>query len=408
MPESKPLPAAEAELPVRLAIAVLRNGAPAHTAEDAMARAAVGIGVPVQAILGPTRTAAVIGPPVQQQVLLTSYAGGGTNVARLAALAALRDGLAARTLTAAEGVARLAAIEATRSPYGWPATVANAGLLSFASAILLGGGWRELAIATVAGVAAALVLAAIGRLRPALPLAELHAAAIATLAGILTAHLLGAFSATIAIAAGLISIYPGYALFLGIAEIARGRSGAGLDRLVGALVTLFALGGGVAVGGAFAGLFPGLQTTASPSPLPTWMQMVAYPAYIVSLYVGMNARPRDLPWLAVSLLLAAGGVAAGAVFPNGDVATYVTATVVGAAGQLGARWVGLPGSLLSLPGVRYLLPGSLAFRGVLQLLVKDVATGIDFAFQVLLTLVLILAGLITAQVLFAPRDGPRE
>ena len=50
----------------------------------------------------------------------------------------------------------------------------------------------------------------------------------------------------------------------------------------------------------------------------------------------------------------------------------------------------------------FLLPGSLAFRGVLQILGQNVQIGVEFTFQALLTLVLICAGLIVAEALGRP------
>ena len=49
--------------------------------------------------------------------------------------------------------------------------------------------------------------------------------------------------------------------------------------------------------------------------------------------------------------------------------------LTGVFGQLASRWVGLPPVVLIVPGTMFLLPGSLAFRGVLQLLGQNVQIG---------------------------------
>src|SRR5262249_36178196 len=144
-------------------------------------------------------------------------------------------------------------------------------ILALATSILLNGGWPELAASTVGGFVAGLVVGAAGRLRPGMPLVSLLAATAATIVGIAASFVIGPFATNIAIAAALISIDPGYSLFLGTAEIARQRTAAGTEHFVGAMSTLFELGAGVAVGSAFMGLAPRLASPVAAVRLPEWM-----------------------------------------------------------------------------------------------------------------------------------------
>jgi uncharacterized membrane protein YjjP (DUF1212 family) len=398
---------AAAELLVRLGTALLESGAAVHVVERTLSDVAGHLGQPLQILVRPTNIAAVAGPPEHQRVSLVQCEVGSPNITRLAQLSAIADELRAGTLNAAEALRRVEAACRPQPPASPLAVAVLFGILALATSILLDGGWPELAASTVGGFVAGLVVGVATRQRPGMPLVSLFAAAAATIVGIAASAVIGPFATNIAIAAALISIDPGYSLFLGTTEIARQRTAAGTERFVGAVGTLFELGAGVAVGSAFMALAPRLANPVAAVRLPEWMLVVALGCYVLALYLGMNARRQDLGWLTVSLLAGAVGVSLGKVLPNAQVATFVAAFLVGAVGQLTTRWVALPGALLVLPGLRFLLPGSLAFTGVLHLLVENVSGGVEVAVQVLLTLVLLTTGLLVAGFVFPPYTPKR-
>jgi uncharacterized membrane protein YjjP (DUF1212 family) len=80
------------------------------------------------------------------------------------------------------------------------------------------------------------------------PLPELVASAAATIVGIGVSLVIWPFSTLVAVAAGLIALLPGFVLFLGTIEIARGRPAAGLQRIAfQALLPLVLIGAGLIV-----------------------------------------------------------------------------------------------------------------------------------------------------------------
>ena len=400
---------ATAALPARLATALLKAGASVHATEEVVRDAADHLAVPVQAIIAPTTVASAVGPPRAQHVTLARCAAAALNVGQLAWLASVVLALRSGTVEPAAALRRLddiARIPPIAPAYLTPLTFA---LFSLANCIMLGGGWPEFAAASAGGLAAGLVVAVAARASPDLPLVNFFAAAVATAVGIGASFVIGPFATNIAVAAGLIAIYPGYLLFLGVSDTAHQHAGAGTERIAGAVATLIELGAGVALGAALLALAPPLAHPPPPTPAPEWMMLVSLLCYVPALVIAMNARREDLPWLIVSLLTGSGASHLGRIVPNGLVATFLGALLLGTVCQLLARRVGLPPTLLFLPGLRSLLPGALAFNGVLHLLVQNVGGAVDLVFRASLTLVLISAGLITAQGLFGrhtDRPGP--
>jgi uncharacterized membrane protein YjjP (DUF1212 family) len=398
---------ATAALPARLATALLESGASVHTTEGVVCDAARHLAVPVQAIVAPSTVATAVGEPPAQRVTLVRCGAAALNVGQLVWLASVVRALRGGTLDPAAALRRLD--EIARIPPIAPAflTPVTFALFSLANCIMLGGGWPEFAAASAVGLAAGVVVALAARASPDLPLVNFFAAAVATVVGIAASFLIGPFATNIAVAAGLIAIYPGYLLFLGVSDTTHEHAGAGTERIVTAVTTLIELGAGVAVGAALIALAPPLAHPPPPTPAPQWMMAVSLLCYVPALVVAMNARRADLPWLIVSLLTGAGGAMLGRIVPDGLVATFLGAVLLGSVCQLMARRVGLPPTLLMLPGLRSLLPGALAFNGVLHLLVQNVSGAVDLVFRASLTLVLISAGLMTAQGLFGRRtDSP--
>jgi uncharacterized membrane protein YjjB (DUF3815 family) len=62
-----------------------------------------------------------------------------------------------------------------------------------------------------------------------------------------------------------------------------------------------------------------------------------------------------------------------------------------------------PGTLVRLPSIMLLVPGSVGFRGLSSLMERDYTLGMETAVAVLSALVALMAGLLFGSVLVAPR-----
>ncbi|MCS7003297.1 MAG: threonine/serine exporter family protein, partial [Dehalococcoidia bacterium] len=91
---------------------------------------------------------------------------------------------------------------------------------------------------------------------------------------------------------------------------------------------------------------------------------------------------------------------------------FVAALVVGLASNLFARVLRQPEAIPLIPGITILVPGVVGYRSVTALLERDTVSGIETAFAMTLTAVSLVAGLLFANVILAPRrvspdDGSR-
>ena len=64
---------------------------------------------------------------------------------------------------------------------------------------------------------------------------------------------------------------------------------------------------------------------------------------------------------------------------------------------------GRPSTLVSLPSIMLLVPGSVGFRGVASIMERNYALGLETGVAVLSALVALMAGLLFGSVLVAPK-----
>jgi uncharacterized membrane protein YjjB (DUF3815 family) len=82
---------------------------------------------------------------------------------------------------------------------------------------------------------------------------------------------------------------------------------------------------------------------------------------------------------------------------------FAGALVLGAASNLYARLRHRPGALVREPGLLLLVPGSVGFRGVSDLLNNQIASGSHIATLLVMLLISLVAGLLFGDLLIAPR-----
>ena len=202
--------------------------------------------------------------------------------------------------------------------------------------------------------------------------------------------------------AGLISLMPGMTITTAMSELATRNLVSGTARFVGAVVIVFSIGFGVAIGKALSTHIPGvIETSAIPAPL--WTEAAAIALAPVGFLILFNARVRDA-WIMIAAGIASfmlARVATGAL--GTEFGVCLVAMLVGVVGNLYARFRNRPASVVILPGILMMVPGSLSFRSFEFFLAQDTLTGTQTAFKVLFTALALVAGLLFANVASEPK-----
>ncbi len=397
-----------AEFVLRLGRAMQVYGMSARRLEDLLGAAADRLRLTGhQFVSTPTSIMASFGPVGRQRTHMLRTEPGEVNLGKLAELEQVGIDVAEGRCTPAEGSAAVDRIAAAPSPYGKALTTVAYGLLSGAACQFLGGGERE----TLAGAALGLGLGVFALLIGAVPriggVFEPLAAFLVSAGAIGLAHLLGPMSVLTATVAGLIVLLPGLTLSTAMTELATRHLASGVARLSGAFSTFLTLAFGVAlgnrVGEAIFGAPPAAQAVG-------WVDLAGLVALIVAplcFTVILRAEPRDAPWIVLAGALGVMGGRLGAATFGVELGTFAGSLVVGLAGSVYERLRRRQASVVVVPGILLLVPGSVGFRSLTNLMDRQAVTGIETAFSMILTAIALVAGMLVAGVILPERRiGP--
>jgi len=390
---------------MELGAALHRFGTPAHRLEAAMGAVARQLSLEAQILSTPTSVMAGFGPLADQKNVLVRVDPGEIDLEKLAALDRVAGAVGRGEVPVADGVAEVRAIAARRGRYPVPLIVIALGLLSASTAVFLAGGWREIAVAgligLVVGAMTATVHGSISGSRVYSFVAAFVAAAIAY--GALAIGV--PISLRITILAGVIALLPGYTLTVAMTEVATRNLVSGTARLTSAAVAFLELTFGIALAEVVMTRLFGTPTgiMAAGAPLPEWAELAALAIFVPAAGIELGAHPLQFPAIAVASAAAYYSARLGTDLLTPELGAAVGGFAVAAGSNVYARLADRPAMVPLVPGLLLLVPGSMGLRSMTSMLERDVMSGIDTAFAMILVAVSLVAGLLMANASVPPR-----
>jgi len=394
------------EFVLELGRALHALGHPAHWLEDGMQRAAERLGLEAQFFTTPTSIFAAFGTPREQRTHLLRVEPGEVHLERLSdAIETGRDVLAGEC-DPATGTARLRATFASPPRWGPVVTALAYALSGAAAGRFLGGGAPEVASAGALGLALAGLSALASRAPSFARTFEPIAAFLVSAGAVALAHAyaLSVYPATLG---AILVLLPGLALTGAMAELSSQHLVSGTARLTGAAARFLGLAFGVAMGARVVELIIGPAARVTPAALPGWTEWLAVALAPLAFMVLLRARPRDFPWmLAVGTLGFEAGRAAAAAF-GPELGAFTGALVAATLSNAVARRRGGSPATTLVPSILLLVPGSTGFRSLTLLMNREVLSGVEAAFRMMVMIAALVAGLLMAGVL-VPAPGLAE
>lgn len=389
----------EVSFVLRLARALHSYGVPAHRLEDVLDSAAKKLGLEGQFFSTPTSIFAAFGKQDEQRTFLLRVNPGGVDLGKLADLDAVAVRVLREGLAPIEGSAQIDEIIAAAPPYGMVLRTLAFGLASAAASRFLGGGGKEIALSATLGLLIGLLQLMAGRWQGVGRVFEPLAAFTVTVLAVVFSYAFGAYAVSNATLAGLIVLMPGLTLTVAMIELSTQHLASGTARLSAAFVVFLGMGFGVAIGNTITDKLFGAAHIARAVALPDWTMWAALVAMSLAFTVLLRAKPRDAIWIVLAGGIAFTGGKTGAEWFGGDLGVFVGALVVSVASRLYACWLDRPATITQVPGILLLVPGSVGFRGLAALLDKQVISGVDTTFKMILTAAALVAGVLIANIL---------
>jgi len=392
-----------ARLVLNLGRALLRVGSPAHRLESAMQIMADRLGLTAEFFSTPTALIASLGDGERQQTYLARVEPGAADLGKLSELSALMELLAEGRIDPVEADRRVREIDARPAQHRGLELLVAYIAVSAGACTLIGGGWREAVLASVLGGVTGISVLALWQRAELTHLLKPLSAALVTFIGTLWCGYDPATALTPAVIAGMITLVPGMDLTASARELATGHQVSGAARLASTIAVFALLTVGLAVGGWAAQAVIGPVPSAPSSALPGWLPPLGLGVAAFGFVVLFQAHWRDWIWIVAACLLAWIGGGLGGIVGSPVLGAFGGALIVGMAGNLFARISGRPGSIMQLPGLILLVPGSIGMRGLSALVGQDVIAGIESAFLAAMIAIALATGLILASALVPPK-----
>lgn len=385
-----------------LSKALHRYGTPADRLEEAMAVICGKLGLKAQFFSTPTTIIATFGEPAEARTSMLRMESGEVDMGKLAKLDQLADAVAARKIEIAAGLTLIDHIVEAPPTWGPTMTTLAHGASSAAFVVFFGGGGRDIAVAGVLGLMIGALSLVLARSTAQARLFELVGAFVASFAGGLAAAWIDGVSWSVVTLAAMLVLLPGLSLTVAMTELATRNLISGTARLIAAIIVLLELALGVAVGEAAAKALVDIPATV-PAALPAWAEWAAVAASALAMVVVVRAAGRAAPWIFLATLAGFVGAREGTELLGAQLGVMVGAFALGILVNLYARWQKQPAQVVLVPAILILVPGSLGFRGISNLLHRETLTGIETTFGMFVVALAIVAGLLVANAAFAPR-----
>lgn len=387
-------------------------GVSANRLEGAIHSVAGALGLTCEVWSTPTGLLLSVGssdaPKAPQQTRVMRLEPGNTDLSALVALDKLAEDVSHGRLALDEAWREMLAFDRPRTEREQLVMVASFGLASCAVTGLLRTGWLDLAVAGVLGLLVGW-LSLRSATRPNFAVAfEAVAALLVTLLATAFATYVAPISLQTVVVAALIVLMPGLTLTTAVTELGTQQLVSGTTRFAGAVMTLLKLTFGGVVASQLTRALGWTPALSSVRDLPVSIELVSAVAASFSFALLFRTPKRDMPlvmgaaslgYLITRLTGELLGTEA-SVFAAG---VFVSSLVTAALANLYGRWRGRPGSLVRVPGIMLLVPGSVSFRAVGFVMERDYAVGVDTLIAVVSALIAIVAGLLFGSLLVPPR-----
>jgi uncharacterized membrane protein YjjP (DUF1212 family) len=348
----------------------------------------------------PTQLELAVGIPGRQRIVMLRVAPTPVDLGRIVRLDAVAREIKAGRIGPREASVRIDTIARSPRPYPAPMLLFAYCVAAAGAVLLFGEDLPEAITAAIAGLVVGSIAVARSRYRELDLAAELVSALSAGFISQVVSARIWPLDPRVATLGAVVVLLPGFILTQAVRELQTRNLLSGLAGLGLSSVTFLALVIGAVLGGALgARLFgparvPGVE-------LPSWMFLVGAAGMGLASVVVLRAPLREAPTVVGSALLSAAVSQTGSRTVGPALGAFVGAVVVGLVAHLNARIRKRPVWLVTIPGVLVLVPGSVGYRSLLNLVGRDVTTSIETGFAMVLTAAGIVFGLLLADVLGA-------
>jgi uncharacterized membrane protein YjjP (DUF1212 family) len=401
--------AARMQFVVEIARRLHQYGTSAPRLEDAIDAVSARLGLSCHSLSTPTSilfsftTSGHEANALAEVTQVIRVAPGADDLRNLSLVNEIADRVTDGSIGIDEGFRRLGAIRDRPSRLRSVLETLSYGIAATAVAAVLESSAADLLAAGLIGTLVGLVAVVGGSRSRVKPAVEAICALLATLIATVVSVEIAPLHLNSVVLASLIVLFPGLTLTTAVRELSTQHLVSGMARFAGAMTTLVKLAFGTVVANQICAVLQLVPPPVASAPVAGWVQWLALICGCFSFAVLFRAARRDVLLVAGSAMLGYLITYYGGRLFTAQFGVFVAGLAMAALGNAYARFIGRPGSLVRVPGIIMLVPGSVGFKTLSLLAQREVFPGIDMAVSLVAILACLVAGLLFGDLLVTSR-----
>lgn len=302
------------------------------------------------------------------------------------------------TIAPIEGITELNKIKTSKNRYSAKISIVFMSISTAAAACVFGGELPAILSALIIGLG----IGSLGLLLRYIPQLDKVYALLAAVWAVIVSGIFNSyfkdFQVDIATICGLILLIPGFTFTVSVTEMVNNHLIAGLSRFTTAFITFVMLAIGIGVGESLILNLHLTNGTNNWGTLPFWKEWIALIFVPLGFVVLFKAKPKDFWWILIGCWISYFSFKIGNQFTSNTTAVFLSSLLLGIGSNLFSLKTKRNPSVMLVPGMILLVPGSLGFLSISKLVESDVVAGIQIAINMLTTSMALVLGIIFSNV----------
>jgi uncharacterized membrane protein YjjP (DUF1212 family) len=396
---------AQAKLLLKMGKAISEAGAPAHRLEASMDVLLKKFKMQGSFFSMPTALFATLGDEEVQRTYMERTSPKDVDLEKISDLSDVINRLENDELDVYAAYEEIKVIHKAKPRYNTVLMIFSIGLASASLAGLFQGSWMDVGVSLLMGWLTAMIIVFSSKHQHLSLLFTPIAATAVGFAAMSISYFGQGIDHFIVSLSGLIILIPGLGITTAIRELSTGHLVSGSARMAGAVTSFLLLSFGLALGYMIAiGLYGEVQIHKLSS-VPEWFVILSIFTISFAFTVLFNAKPRDFIWILITATLAIMGSKLASVWLPSPFSSFAAVLVISIAGNVFSLISKKPASIMHIPGVMLLVPGSVGFKSLEAMLDNQTLDGVQTAFSALLVAVALAVGLIAGNLFVPPKKA---
>ncbi|KAF9919698.1 hypothetical protein FBU30_010656 [Linnemannia zychae] len=399
---------------LRLARAMIKYGAPSHRLEDAVDHTARTLELNLQCVYMPNvMIIAFTDYETHTSETHLLKVSAGLDMYRFAQVHQILKMVTHSTMPVEEAIMKLDAVNTEKDLWPRWLIIVSYALASFCTATMFfKGNWVDAGVSLLIGATVGMMSWVSEKVPSYAHICEVTmSVVVAFVAEALHAHVCRSAVKW----AGIVMLLPGYTITCSILELSSRHMISGSVRLFYAIIFSLLLGYGLTIGASLWNLFdPSSRAEAVPSacpnPLDAKWNILFVPVFAITLNIWLKAHPRQ--WILATVLSILGYMVSYSTstwaHARTEVSSALASFAIGLCGNLYQRATHQLTFQAVVCAVFFLVPGSLGLKGAMALFTDDMAGGVNFALQMVITAIAISVGLFASALVVYPMGKARS